>query len=69
MYTEGEGGGGGGEGEREGELEESSLYEVNHMCVYEGWKECIPAISLERHAKMLCQEMEIKIGMVPGSLH
>ena len=51
---------------REGELEESSLYEVNHMCVYEGWKECIPAISLERHAKMFCQEMEIKIGMVPA---
>ena len=32
---------------REGELEES-LYEVNHVCVYERSRECIPAISLER---------------------
>ena len=33
---------------RKGELEESYLYEVNHVCVYKGSKECVPAISLER---------------------
>ena len=48
MHTEGEGEGGGGVRGREGELEESYLYEVNHVCVYEGSNECIPAISLER---------------------
>ena len=53
---------------REGVLEESYLYEVNHVCVYERVKRVHTSHKFGKtNAKMVCEEMEIKIGMVPGS--